>query len=149
MSPVTILSSDRPFKLRALSGHAGMHWGSPPHMSQTWALWFVGLSVIAPYLQASMHQSQPLHFCSSTLRAPVSLFWVSASSGHAGMHGASLQALQATAVLNVCSILIERIRDLRGLKTFCFSNEHAYSHMSQPTHLSLSHSTCWLTMFKA
>ena len=59
------------------------------------------------------------------------------------------EGAQVTAVLNVCPILTERILDLRGLKTFSFSNEQAYSQMSQPTHFSLSQSTCWLTMFRA
>jgi hypothetical protein len=73
MSPVTILSFDFPVKVKALSGQAGMHFGLPPQVSQTIALWLLGWSVMAPYLQASMHQSQPLHFCSLTSIAPVSL----------------------------------------------------------------------------
>src|SRR5512143_3513549 len=104
MSPVTILSSDFPVKVKALSGQAGIHLGSPPHVSQSIALLLPGWRVMAPYLQASMHQSHPLHFCSSTTIAPVSFNWVMAFSGQAVIHGALMQALQVAAVLNVWSI---------------------------------------------
>ena len=149
MSPVTILSSDLPANVKALSGHAGMHLGSPPQTSHTIALWLFGCRVIAPYSQAAMHQSQPLHFCSSTSIAPVSIDWVRAFSGQALMHGASWHALQVIAVFRVCPTLIARILDLRGLKTLSFSKEQAYSHMSQPTHFSLSQSMCWLVKLRA
>jgi hypothetical protein len=108
-----------------------------------------GCNVMAPYSHASMHQSQPLHFSSSTVITPVSCDCVNASSGQAATHGASLQALQVTAVLKVSPILTERIRDLSGLKTFSFSKEQTYSQISQPTHFSLSQLTNWLTMFNA
>ena len=72
-----------------------------------------------------------------------------AFSGHAPTHGASRQDLQVIAVLNIWRILIDRMRDLSGLKIFSFSKEQAYSHMSHPTHFSLSQLTCWLTMFNA
>jgi hypothetical protein len=101
MSPVTILSLDFPPKLNAPSGQAGMHLGAPPQVSQTIALCLLGCSVMAPYLQASMHQSQPLHFCSSTTIVPVSLDCVMAVSGQAVTHGALRHALQVTAVLKV------------------------------------------------
>jgi hypothetical protein len=148
MSPVTILSSDFPVKLKALSGQSGMHLGFPLHVSQMMTLPVFGCNVTAPYSQASMHHPQPLHFSPSTRMAPVS-FCVMAFSWQAMMHGASLHALQVTAVLKVCPILTERILDLSGLNTFSFSNEQAYSQMSQPTHFSLSQLTCWLIMFKA
>jgi hypothetical protein len=52
-----------------------------------------------------------------------------------------MQALQVIAELNVRFMRTERMRDLSGLKTPSFSKEQAYSQMSQPTHLSLLHSS--------
>src|SRR5208283_185666 len=101
MSPVTILSFAFPVKLKALSGQSGIHFGSPLQVSQMMALRVPGCNVTAPYSQASMHQSHPLHFSSSTWTVPVSFDCVMAFSGQAAMHGASLQALQVTAVLKV------------------------------------------------
>jgi hypothetical protein len=71
--------------------------------------------------------------------APVFSSRIMAFSWQAMMQGASLHALHVTAVLNVWPILTERILDLRGLNTRSFSKEQTYSHMSQPTHFSLSH----------
>jgi len=73
MSPATILSFGLPTKLNALSGQTGTHFGLPPQVSQTWGFLVSGLSVMAPNLQASMHQSHPLHLVWSTVIVPVSL----------------------------------------------------------------------------
>jgi hypothetical protein len=101
MSPVTILSSDFPVKLNALSGQAGIHFGSPLQVSQIITLRVFGCSVIAPYLQVSMHHLQPLHFSSSTKMAPVSGDCLIAFGSQAITQGASLHAWQVTAVLKV------------------------------------------------
>src|SRR5512133_2972176 len=135
MSPVTILSSDFGVRLKALSGQAGMHFGLPSHASQISGLRVVGCRVRAPYWQASMHQSQPLHLAMSTVTVPVCFDWLRASSGHAATQGALGQALQVIAVLFIWFTRTVRIRDLSGLKMPSFSKEQAYSQMSQPTHL--------------
>jgi hypothetical protein len=149
MSPATTLSFDLPEKVNADSGQASMHLGSPLQASQTMALRVFGCKVTAPYSQAPMHQPQPSHLASSTFTTRVSLDWLNASLGQALMHGASLQARQVTAMLENTSSLKVRILDLRGLKTFSFSAEQAYSHTSQPMHLSVLQLINWLTVFKA
>ena len=101
MSPVTILSSDLPVRLNALSGQVGIHLGSPPHLSHIKGLCVDGSTDIAPNLHASTHQQQPLHFVSSTVMVPVFFDCVNASSGQAATQGAFIQALHVTAKLKI------------------------------------------------
>src|SRR5512139_1542930 len=149
MSPVTTLSSVTPLRLNACSGHHSMHFGSPPHISQTIAFLLSGCMVIAPYWHVWIHQPHPSHLLSSTTIVPFSTDCFKASLGHTATHGASLQALQVTAKTESGLSLTARILDLIGLKVFSFSREQMYSQMSHPTHFSGLQLTNCLTVFKA
>src|SRR5512136_580290 len=149
MSPVTILSVVLPSKLKALSGHHWTHFGSPSHVSHTKAFRVSRCSVIAPYSHASRHQPHPSHSSSSTVIVPFSVDCFNAFFGQAATHGASLQTLQVTAILDSESSLTALILDLTGLNVFSFSSEQTYSHMSQPVHFCGSQLTNWLTVFRA
>ena len=89
-----------------------------------------------PWGQACIHQSQPLHFFSLTIIIPVCSDWDNASSGHAVMHLASSQNLQARAKLNRGVIRTTRILESIGFRLFSsFSSVQAYSQIPQPVHL--------------
>src|SRR5208337_1803359 len=85
---------------------------------------------------AWMHQSQPLHLRSSTMRTPFDPDWTRAFSGQAVTQRASLQNLQAMATLSTGFKRRMRILDVNGFHLPSdFSNEHTASQMPQPVHL--------------
>jgi hypothetical protein len=92
-----------------------------------------------------MHHPQPLHLSLSTIMTPVSSDCVSASRGHAAMHGGSSQSLQVTAMLTSWFTRTTRMRDFSGLKALSFIIEQAYSQTWQPAHLSGSDETNFLS----
>src|SRR3989304_1427191 len=92
-----------------------------------------------------MHHPQPLHLSLSTIIAPVSSDCVSASRGHATMHGGSSQSLQVTDMLASWFMRTTRMRDFSGLKALSFVHEQMYSQTWQPTHLSGSAETNFLS----
>jgi hypothetical protein len=104
-----------------------------------------GWSVMPPCGQAWMHQSQPLHFFSLTIKMPVFSHWVKAFSGQAVTHLASSQNRQARAKLKSGVMRTTRILDLMGFQTASpFSRAHAYSQIPQPVHLPGSTETNFL-----
>jgi hypothetical protein len=83
-----------------------------------------------------MHQSQPLHFFSLTIKTPVFSDWDRAFSGQAFTHAASSQNLHAKAKLKIGFIRMTRILDLNGFElASSFSRVQAYSQIPQPVHL--------------
>src|SRR3990170_2317323 len=131
---------------RASSGQASMHFGSPLQRSQAIATPVSGWRTIPPCGQAWMHQSQPLHFFSLTIKMPVFSCCASAFSGQALTHGASSQNLHANAKLNRGVMRIMRILDLKGFAFSPFSSVQAYSQMLQPLHLPGSTETNFLSV---
>ncbi len=120
----------------ASSGQASLHLGSPPQKSQAMTTPVSGCSTIPPCGQAWMHQSQPLHCFSLTIRMPVFSAWISAFSGQALTHGASSQNLHARAKLNMGIMRMVRMRERSGFELVSFfSSVQAYSHMPHPVHL--------------
>ena len=101
--------------------------------------------MIPPCGQAWTHQSQPLHCFSLTMSMPVFSDWTRAFSGQAFTHGASSQALQASAKLNSGVMRITRILEhKRHPPGPSFSVTHAYSQIPQPVHLLGSTETNFL-----
>ena len=89
-----------------------------------------------PCGQAWMHQSQPLHFSSLTIKIPVFSDCARAFSGQAVTHLASSQNRQARAKLTSGVTRTTRILDLMGFPpASSFSRAHAYSQIPQPVHL--------------
>jgi len=130
----------------ASSGHDSMHFGSPLQKSQATAIPVSGWRTIPPCGHAWMHQSQPLHFFSLTMRIPVFSDWISAFSGQALTHWASSQNLHVSAKLNIGIMRTLRILDLNGLATSPFSRVQAYSQIPQPVHLLGSTETNFLSV---
>ena len=120
---------------RASSGHASMHFGSPPQRSQATAIPVSGWRTIPPCGHAWMHQSQPLHCFSLIMRMPVFSDWVRAFSGQAFTQAASSQNLHASAKLKRGIIRTVRILDRSGFEASSFSKVQAYSQIPQPVHL--------------
>jgi hypothetical protein len=92
-----------------------------------------------------MHQPQPLHLSLSIMIAPVSSDCFKASRGQAAMHAGSSHSLHATAMFTTWFWRTTRIRDFIGLKAFSLVQLQAYSQIWQPTHLSGSHVTNFLS----
>src|SRR5208337_1265718 len=97
----------------------------------------------APKGQAHRHSMQPTHFVWSTVTAPVSSLLVIACLGHAFLHGASPQCIQASETLtpvisgNLPRVSVVTFRHF----TVWFDPFHiwqATSQARQPTHFSLS-----------
>jgi len=98
-----------------------------------------------PCGQAWMHQSQPLHFFSLTIKMPVFSDCAKAFSGQAVTHSASSQKRQARAKLKRGVMRTTRILDLMGFqKASSFSRVQAYSQIPQPVHLFGSTETNFL-----
>jgi len=121
---------------RASSGQELTHFGSPPQRSQAMTVVLSGWWARAPCGQACMHQSQPLHLSSSTVRKPFSSDCFNAFSGHAVTQRASLQNLQAMAALRRGCMRTTRILDIRMFQVPSdFSNAQTYSQSPQPVQL--------------
>ena len=94
-----------------------------------------------------MHQSQPLHCFSLTIKMPDFSDCASAFSGQAFTQAASSQNLQANAKLNRGIMRTVRIRDRNGFETASpFSSVQAYSQIPQPVHLLGSTETNFLSV---
>src|SRR4030042_6531185 len=92
-----------------------------------------------------MHQPQPLHLSLSIIMVPVSSDCVRASRGQAATQAGSSQSLQVTAMFASWLMRTTRMRAFIGLNAFSFVQEQAYSQIWQPTHLSGSTETNFLS----
>src|SRR4030042_6046370 len=92
-----------------------------------------------------MHHPQPLHLSLSTDITPVSSDCINASRGQAATHGGFSHSRHVTGMFMSWFILTTLILDLSGLNAFSLVIAQMYSQTWQPTHLSGSAETNFLS----